>query len=83
MDDAVFGASSEPARWLVYFGADDADEMVTRAQALGGTVVRAPEDTPYGRLASVTDVTGAVFNVMAPNEAMPLTREAATAVTAG
>jgi predicted enzyme related to lactoylglutathione lyase len=29
----------------------------------GGSVIRDAEDTPYGRLASVTDSTGAGFNL--------------------
>jgi len=29
----------------------------------GGSVVRAAEDTPYGRLAAVADPTGAGFNL--------------------
>jgi len=29
----------------------------------GGSVIRAAEDTPYGRLAAVADPTGAGFNL--------------------
>jgi predicted enzyme related to lactoylglutathione lyase len=29
----------------------------------GGAVLRAAEDTPYGRLAAAADPTGAVFNL--------------------
>ena len=36
---------------------------VLRILAEGGTVVRPAEDTPYGRLASVTAPTGAAFNL--------------------
>ena len=73
MDDSAFAAGS-PSYWLVYFGFDDADAAVARVRELGGTITREAEDTPYGRLASVTDPTGARFNIMAPNAAMPFTR---------
>jgi uncharacterized protein len=76
MDDAAAGVPGSGSQWLVYFGFDDADAAVVRAQQLGATIARPAEDTPYGKLASVIDPTGAPFNIMAPNEAMPFrTRE--------
>jgi uncharacterized protein len=60
-----------PSHWSVYFGADDADELCRRLVSLGGAVVREPEDTPYGRLATATDATGALFKIVAPNDQMP------------
>jgi len=33
--------------------------------------VRAPEDTPYGRIVEITDATGAALKIVAPNEPMP------------
>jgi predicted enzyme related to lactoylglutathione lyase len=74
MDDSAFGGESGPSYWLVYFGVEDADKAVARAQELGGTVARPAEDTPYGRLASIKDPTGAAFNLMGPNEAMSFDR---------
>ena len=47
------------------------DLLTTKIAGLGGTIVRAAEDTPYGRLATATDATGAEFKLVAPNEAMP------------
>lgn len=60
-----------PAHWSVYFGVDDADATLATVTRLGGRVVRPAEDTPYGRLATATDPTGAQFKLAAPNEAMP------------
>jgi hypothetical protein len=40
---------------------------------LGGSILRAAEDTPYGRLAAAADPTGAQFKLVGPNEAMPAT----------
>lgn len=60
-----------PAHWSVYFGVDDTDAALTKVVALGGTIVRPAEDSPYGRLATAQDATGAQFKLVAPNEAMP------------
>jgi predicted enzyme related to lactoylglutathione lyase len=49
--------------WCFFLGADDVDKTVQLVLDNGGSVVRAAEDTPYGRLAAVTDSTGAGFNL--------------------
>jgi predicted enzyme related to lactoylglutathione lyase len=51
------------ATWTVFLGAEDVDKTVEVITANGGTVIRAAEDTPYGRLAAVADPTGAAFNL--------------------
>lgn len=56
-----------PAHWSVYFSVEDTDTAVAKVTGLGGTTVRPPWDTPYGRMAVVADDHGAVFSViMAP-----------------
>ena len=55
----------------MYFGVADADAALERIGELGGATVVDAEDTPYGRLATATDPTGAQFKLVAPNEAMP------------
>lgn len=55
----------EPSGWNVYFEVPDADAALERIVALGGTVLRAAEDTPYGRLAQAADPTGAAFRLVA------------------
>ena len=62
MDGSVIpeGVSST---WTCFFGADDVDKTVELIVENGGSVVRAAEDTPYGRLAAVADPTGAGFNL--------------------
>ena len=64
MDASVFPPDGAPAHWAVYFGVADTDVAVETMLALGGTIVRGAEDTPYGRLAVATDPTGAEFRVM-------------------
>jgi uncharacterized protein len=58
-----------PAAWSTYFGTADTDSEVAAVTNNGGHVVRPPEDTPYGRIAVVTDNQGAVFSLIsiAPN----------------
>jgi predicted enzyme related to lactoylglutathione lyase len=53
-----------PSRWRVYFQVADVDASCAAVVRLGGAVLTGPEDTPYGRMAEVSDPAGAVFNVM-------------------
>jgi predicted enzyme related to lactoylglutathione lyase len=71
MDASAFLPEGVPARWFVYFGVEDADAALAKIVDLGGSVVMAAEGTPYGRLATAADPTGAQFKLVAPNEAMP------------
>lgn len=63
MDGAAHLPDGVPSDWCVFLGADDVDKTVEVIVDHGGSVVRAPEDTPYGRLAAVADPTGAGFNL--------------------
>jgi uncharacterized protein len=71
MDASAFLPDGVPAHWSVYFGVADTDAALATIVELGGSVVMAAEDTPYGRLATAADSTGAMFKLVAPNEAMP------------
>lgn len=53
-----------PPHWMAYFAVDDTDAAARRADELGGTVSVPPFDTPFGRVAVLTDPTGAVFSVI-------------------
>ena len=61
---------SHPAAWGTYFGTVDTDSAVAAVTNNGGTVVRPPTDSPYGRTAVVTDDQGAAFSLItvAPGE---------------
>ncbi len=52
-----------PSFWRAYFAVADADAAAEQVRALGGTVVDGPMDTPFGRLATVTDPAGATFQI--------------------
>ena len=65
MDAAGFLPEGVPSSWKVYFGTTDTDASVRRVVELGGAVVEEPVDTPYGRMATVTDPNGALFKLVA------------------
>jgi uncharacterized protein len=71
MDASGFLPEGVPAHWSVYFQADDTDATMAKAVGLGGSIVMEAEDTPYGRLATATDATGALFKLVGPNLEMP------------
>jgi predicted enzyme related to lactoylglutathione lyase len=52
-----------PSNWATYFAVADADDAVARASDLGGAVIRPTWDSPYGRMAVLSDDQGAVFAV--------------------
>lgn len=67
MDASGFLPEGVPAHWSIYFGVEDADAALAKIGDLGGSTVLPAEDTPYGRLATATDPTGAVFKLVQPN----------------
>lgn len=71
MDSSSFLPEDVPSHWAVYFSVADTDDAVGRVAELGGTVLRAPEDTPFGRLADVADPNGALFKLHSTKLAAP------------
>lgn len=65
MDASSFLPDGVPSHWSIYFAVDKTDAALARIVELGGQVVTKAEDTPYGRLATATDVTGAMFKLVA------------------
>jgi predicted enzyme related to lactoylglutathione lyase len=55
-----------PSHWMPYFGVADVDASVAAAQRGGGNVIAPAEDTPFGRMATLTDMFGAAFAVHQP-----------------
>ncbi len=64
MDASTFLPEGVPSHWAIYFMAENADASLEQVVALGGSVTQPAEDTPYGRLATVTDATGISFRLM-------------------
>jgi predicted enzyme related to lactoylglutathione lyase len=67
MDASAFLPEGVPSYWAVYFGTASTDDSLARAVQLGATVVQPAEDTPYGRLATLADPTGAMFKLHQPS----------------
>ena len=67
MDASSFLPDGVPAHWSVYFSVADTDASVAKLTELGGSVEQAAEDTPYGRIAKVTDPMGAKFKLVGRN----------------
>lgn len=65
MDASGLLPEGAPASWQVYFAVDDIDKALATVEKLGGATVQPAEDTPYGRIASVTDAAGAAFKLRA------------------
>jgi predicted enzyme related to lactoylglutathione lyase len=63
MDANMWLPDGTPAYWSIYWEVDDADATAAKAKDLGGSVVAGPEDSPYGRLATVADPAGAQFKL--------------------
>jgi len=53
-----------PPVWAVYFAVDDCDKAAEIAASKGGSVMQPPMDIPPGRMATLVDPAGAVFNVL-------------------
>ncbi len=54
-----------PSHWVVYFGIADTDAALEKIEGIGGSLVAGPEDTPYGRVATIADPTGTQFRLIA------------------
>jgi len=63
MDGSAYLPKDVPSAWEVYIGVDDVDASVARAVELGGTVLQAAEDAPFGRIAKIADPTGGTIKL--------------------
>ena len=68
-DEAIAGGMAPPMPglpncWSVYFSVADCDATVAAAVGLGATVLAGPMDIEPGRMATLSDPQGAVFNVI-------------------
>jgi uncharacterized protein len=63
MDATDFLPDHAPAHWSVYFEVEDLNAALAQVGDLGGSTLVPGEDTPYGRLATAIDPTGALFKL--------------------
>jgi hypothetical protein len=57
-------AADHPSAFQVYFVVADCDEAAATVKRLGGRVINEPSDSPFGRMAVVSDDHGAEFAVI-------------------
>lgn len=55
-----------PAQWVTYFSVANADETAAAARKLGGRQMGSVDDSPFGRIAALTDRWGATFKALQP-----------------
>lgn len=60
----MMGAPEGAPHWLVYFAVDDVQRSAQAITSGGGSVLWGPQDTPWGRLATVVDSAGAAVAAM-------------------
>lgn len=65
MDASGYLPAEVPSNWQVYFAVEDADASIEKAVSMGAKVIDAPEDSPFGRIATLADPTGAMFKIVA------------------
>lgn len=58
-----------PSFWRVYVQVEDTDAAVAKIKELGGSLLDGPMDSPFGRLATVADPQGAMFQVIMASQA--------------
>jgi uncharacterized protein len=63
MDATGFLPEGAAPSWVIYWEVDDVNASVQAAKVLGGSVLAEPQDTPYGRMATVGDPSGAEFKL--------------------
>ena len=62
-------APDRPSHWMAYIAVDDVDAAVDKVKSSGGKVDAPPFDVPgVGRIAVITDPTGATVGLMTPAE---------------
>jgi predicted enzyme related to lactoylglutathione lyase len=65
--DVATAGEGAQSHWHDYFAVDDCDASVAAVEAAGGSVLMEPMDMPPGRMATVSDPTGAAFSMIALN----------------
>jgi len=65
MDASGYLPAEVPSNWQVYFAVEDADASVEKAVSMGAQIIHEAEDSPFGRLATLADPTGAMFKIVA------------------
>ncbi|WP_183095378.1 VOC family protein, partial [Nocardioides stalactiti] len=70
MGTAAMLPEGVPSVWLTWFAVDSCDAAVARVEELGGSLVMALGDSPFGRMAVVSGAQGETFGVIGLSEAV-------------
>ncbi|MDN5686275.1 MAG: VOC family protein [Brachybacterium sp.] len=70
LGDATGVMPKEATGWRVYFGVEASEAALAKVTELGGTVLDGPVDSPFGRIATIADPSGASFQISAMSEAV-------------
>lgn len=65
------GPTGRRRNWLVCFATADLDAAVAAVEEHGGTRPAEPQESPYGRMAAVTDPFGESFTLMQTDSPPP------------
>jgi predicted enzyme related to lactoylglutathione lyase len=63
MDATSFLTEDYRPAWHLYLGVEDADAAIATARDMGASVLDPAADTPFGRIATLADPTGARFKI--------------------
>ena len=63
-DASGYLGAGQTARWMPYFGVEDADAAASVVVSLGGTQLDPVTDSPFGRLTHLADPTGALLTII-------------------
>lgn len=66
INDSSLAPPAAASYWLTWFQVDDTDAALARAAGLGATVLRAAQDSPFGRMGVLRAPQGEVFAVIDP-----------------
>ncbi len=66
-DAATIVSEETPSWWRVYVQVVDVDDAVEKLRSLGGSLLDGPVDSPFGRVATVADDQGAMFQLVDAN----------------
>ena len=62
------GLENVPPHWFTYIAVDDVDAAVAATRTAGGRVIKEVFEVPdTGRIAIITDPTGAALGIMTPS----------------
>lgn len=61
--DAAGSIGDAPSFWRAYFAVEDVDATIAKVEAAGGKLIDGPEDSPFGRFATIADPEGASFQI--------------------